>query len=371
MSDETSQFQRLIDLAKEPSSEKRRELLRQVTDLFLDKAPTYSETERDHFGAILGSVARDMDVAVREHLAKQFAGVASAPHDFIHQLANDEYSVAKDVLEKSTVLSDADLLAIARSKSQDKLEAIAARPALSETISAALVEHGNDAVVVRLVTNPGAKVSRPTFQHIVDRSQTCEILQGPLVQRTDLPPDMLQDMFMFVSSELRAKITQKLDTFPPDVLDKAFAEAARNFSAELRLKKETDRRAMAYVREMVRRKELNEQLLHQLLRSKQQPEFVHAFAKLADVDVQTVRRTLDTRNTEGLAIICKSARFDRTTFSAIVLLLDQSTKRTAQQTNEMLALYDKVTPESAQRVMRFWRVRKEATEAPIALAQAV
>jgi hypothetical protein len=83
-----------------------------------------------------------------------------------------------------------------------------------------------------------------------------------------------------------------------------------------------------------------------------------------------VRRTVDTRNTEGLAIICKAARFDRTTFSAIALLIGETAKRSAQQTNEMLALYDKVTPESAQRVMRFWRVRKEAVDAPITLAQA-
>ncbi len=370
MSDEIPQLQRLIDLAKEPSSDKRRELLRQVTDLFLDKAPTYNDAERDHFGVILGSVAGKMDIAVREQLAKQFATVPSAPHGFIQQLANDDFSVAKDVLQKSTVLSDVDLVAIARSQSQDKLEVIASRPSVSEAVSEAIVDNANDGVVVKLVLNAGAKVSRPTMLRVVERSQTSDVLQAPLLTRADLPPEMMQDMFMFVSSELRTKITQRLDSLPAGVVDKAFADAARNFSVELRQEKEADRRAMAYVREMARRKELNEQLLHQLLRGKQNVEFIHAFARLADVDVNTVRRIVEARNVEGVAIICKAARFDRTTFSAIVLLLDQSAARTAQQANETLALYDKVTPESAQRVMRFWRVRKEATEVPAALAQA-
>ena len=370
MSEDTSQFHRLIDLAKEPSSEKRRELLRQVTDIFLDKAPSYSDAEREHFGAILGRVSTEMDIAVRRQLAKQFANVPSAPHGLIQQLANDEFSVAKDVLLKSTVLSDADLIAIAHSQGQEKLEAIAGRHSVSEAVSEAIVENGNDHVVVKLVANAGAAVSRATLRRVVERSEANEALQAPLAGRADLPPDMLQDMFMFVSSELRAKITQRLDSLPAAVVEKAFNDAAQSFSKEVRQQKDLDRRAMVYIREMARRKELNEALLHQLLRGNQTVEFIHAFANLADVDVKTVRRIVDTRNTEGVAIMCKAARFDRSTFSAIVFFLDKSAQRSVQGANDLVALYDKVTPESAQRVMRFWRVRKDSVDAPAGLAQA-
>ena len=369
MSD-TSQLHRLVDLAKEQSSDKRRELLREVTDIFLDKAPVYSETEREHFGAILSRVATEMDIAVRKQLAKQFANVPSAPHGLIQQLANDEFSVAKDVLLKSTVLNDADLIAIARSQGQDKLEAIAGRHSVSEAVSEAIVENGDDQVVVKLVSNTGARVSRKTLERVVERSETCEALQVPLVGREDLPPDMLQDMFMFVSSELRTKITEKLDALPPEVVENAFNVAAQNFSSEVRRMKDADRRAMVYVSEMARRKELNERLLHELLRNNQTVEFTHTFGRLADVDIKTVRRILNTSNVEGVAIMCKAARFDRSTFSAIVFFLDKGVKRSAQATNDLVALYDKVTPESAQRVMRFWRVRKEAIETPSAMAQA-
>ena len=173
MSGTTAQFHRLIDLAKEPSSEKRRELLREVTDLFLEDPPSFNGAERDHFGAILSSVAGDMDVAVREHLAKQFASIAFAPHDLIRQLANDEFSVAKDVLAKSTVLSDADLVAIARSQSQDKLAVIAGRPSVSETVSEAIVEHATEDVMVKLIANAGARVSRVALQRAPSARPEC------------------------------------------------------------------------------------------------------------------------------------------------------------------------------------------------------
>jgi uncharacterized protein (DUF2336 family) len=124
---------------------------------------------------------------------------------------------------------------------------------------------------------------------------------------------------------------------------------------------------MVYVSEMARRKELNEALLHQLVRNNQTVEFVHAFAKLAEVDVKTVRRIVNACNVEGVAIICKAVRFDRSTFSAIAHFLDQSGKRDAKSNQDLVGLYDQVTAEAAQRVMRFWRVRKEATEsAPLA-----
>lgn len=365
MSQATSSLQDLIDLAKEPSSDKRRELMRKLTDVFLDAAPDYSDAERDHFGAILGRVATDMDAAVRRQLAKQFANVPSAPHNLIQRLAADEeFSVAKDVLLKSTVLRDDDLIAIARHSAQDKLEVIAARHSVSEAVSEAIVEHGDDQVVVKLVSNTAARLSRSTFRRVVERSETSEVLQTPLITRADVPPDMLQDMFSFVSAELRTKITQKLDTLPPDVIEKAFADAAKEFAGEVRQMKDADRKAMVYVAEMARRKLLNEALLHQLLRNKQVTEFIHAFARLAEIDVKTAGRIVNACNTEGVAIVCRAMRFDRSTFAAIAFFLEERAGDAQKGTHNILELYDKVTPEAAQRVMRFWRVRKEADAQP-------
>jgi uncharacterized protein (DUF2336 family) len=361
MSEHTTRFTRLTELAKETSSEKRRELLREVTDLFLEAAPDYSDVERTHFGAILGQVAEEMETAVRRQLARQLADVPSAPHSLISQLANDEFSVAEEVLTRSSVLGDADLVAIVDRGEQRKLGAIARRETVSEVVSHALVEMGDDTVVSELVTNAGAKISHQTFQRVVERSETSAILQGPLVARADLPLDLLHDMFSFVSGELRTKISQTLDDLPEGMLEAAFQTAARGFANEVRQVKDADRKAMVFTAEMARKKMLNEALLHQLVRNEQTTEFIHVLARLADIEVKTVRQIVNARNLEGIAIICKAMRFDLSTFSAISFFLERATG--GEVTQELVNHYDKVTAEAAQRAIRFWRVRREAGEA--------
>ena len=362
-------LRRVLQLAKTPSSEQRRELLREVTDLFLADTDAYSEIEREHFGAIMGRIAKDMEVAVREDLAHTLAALPTAPHALIQQLAyDDEFSVAHDVIAQSPVLADGDLVDIANTRGQEYLEAIAVRPTVSPVVSDALVTRGSDTVLVKLVSNAGAELSRDAIEKVVERSEGNEELQTPLIARQDLPVDLLNEMFSFVSTKLRTQIIQKIDGLPQEVLDRALTQTRDRFAREVRQIKESDRRARVFVSEMARKKELNEALLVQLMRAGQTTEFAHAFARLADIDVKTAHRIVQTRNTEGIAIVCRSARFDRATFSALALLLDASPTRSSEATHDLLALYDQVTPESAQRVMRFWKVRRDANPGASAVA---
>ena len=364
MPHKTSRLKDLVDLAKERSSEKRRELLRNVTDVFLEAAPSYSAAERDHFGAIMSCVAREVEATIRQQLEAKLGACEHAPHTLIRQLANDDdLSVAQDVLLNSPVLKDSDLIAIARSQVQEKLALIARRAQVSEAVSDAIVENGDDTVVETLVSNDGAKLNRETYERVVGRSETSTGIQTSLINRADLPPDLLQEMFSFVAGELRAKVAEKLDSLPPEVLDEAFSETSKAFAAEMRTLKDADRKAMVYVAEMVHRDQLNESLLHQLIRARKEPEFVHAFARLAGIRVRTVQRMVKARNTDAAAIICKSVGLDRSTFSAIAGMFDGSGDG-GRGPHPLLRLYDEVTPESAQRAMRFWRVRAEVEDAP-------
>ena len=66
-------FALLLDLAKEGSSEKRRELLRQITDVFLADPPERSDRESMLFDEIVGAVAADLETQVRIELARKVA----------------------------------------------------------------------------------------------------------------------------------------------------------------------------------------------------------------------------------------------------------------------------------------------------------
>lgn len=357
-----TRFSRLVDLAKETSSEMRRELLREVTDVFLGAASECSDTEKSHFGDIIGKVSTGMGVAVRKQIAMRLADNPDAPHALIKQFAEDDEAVALEVLLKSPVLQDSDLIAIAGSKEQQKLSSIAQRKLIPEAVSEAIVEHGDDNVVGALVSNRGAKVSRETFSRVVERSETSTVLQAPLVDRDDLPVDMLNEMFTFVKSDLREKVQQKISSVPPDILEQALKAAQSEVMADLMQWKDADRKAMVFVAEMAKQKCLNEALLAQLVREHKSVELVHALARLAEIDVKTMRRIYNARNIEGLAIICKSIRFERGTFSTIAMATLEYAGNASASICQILSIYEQVTSEAAQRVMRFWRVRKEVID---------
>jgi uncharacterized protein (DUF2336 family) len=364
MTDGTTHLHRLLDLAKEPSSEKRRDLLRDVTDLFLENSTSYSEAERGHFGAIIGKVAQDMEVAVRAHLAEQLSAEGTAPPELIRQLAHDHIDVARPILLNSGALREQDLISVAQSQGQEHLATLAKRPSVPATVTDVLVSRGDDKVLINLVSNQTAQISRMAMETIVDRSEKNEALQGPLVKRPDLPTDLLQDMFLFVAKTVREQALSRLKTINPDSIERALADAQKRFSRTISEGNLADAKAEAFINDKHRKRELNEGSLVQMLRSGMLAEFISGLARLAELDTKTVRRLVLNRNVEAIAIVCKSARFDRATFSAIALLVDATPARSVSQTYDILSLYDKIPPDVAQRTMRFWKLRAGTQQAP-------
>ena len=95
-----SRLPQLIALAEEGSSEKRRALLRELTEHFFG-APTRTEAEEGLYGDVMARLADDMETAVRSELAARFAEAPDAPRTLIRRLANDEASVAEALWAKA------------------------------------------------------------------------------------------------------------------------------------------------------------------------------------------------------------------------------------------------------------------------------
>lgn len=362
----TSPLYDLIELAKERSSEKRRQLLRTLADAFLGSATDLNEAECRQFGAILTRLASEMNADIRRQLAAQFAPLPTAPHELIYNLADDaDLSVSREVLRQSIVLRDADLVEIVGRAVREKIELIAGRETVSESVSEAIVARGEENAIVRLLTNDGARLSRKTMTDVVARSESNEALQAPLARRNDVPPELLQQMFAFFRSDLRAKIIEKLDKVSPEILESALAHAAQELADATRRSFAADRRAKLQIDDLSRRGLLNEDSLTQLLRDGETSAFVHAFARLADIDLRTAYRLFNNNNAQGIAVVCRAHRFDRTTFAFVALHLEARANGKNLNTPAILDLYDKVSPESAQRVMRFWRVRNAAHAASL------
>lgn len=355
----------LIHLAKEPSSEKRRELLRNITDLFMEAPEERSDSEKEKFGDILGSVARDMEMEVRRALAQRLASVPNAPRNVIIQLANDEIAVARPVLTNSLVLKDADLIALSKLQTQDHLHAVAGRTTVSAAVSDALVARGDDNVLARLAGNTGASLSRSAMETMVDRAQTATVLHAPLVGRKTLPPDLLNSMFFAVSSELKRSIMQQMKDVEPSLIDDAIRLTERRMKRTAVAADPAETRAQAFMASLQKSGPVTESLLFTLAKQKRFEEVHIVLSKLAGIDARTSRRIFEDKSPEALAIVCRACRFDRQTFSTLVLSRADAADevKSVGEAFELLQLYDQVPVEAAQRVMRFWRLRQGAGDA--------
>jgi uncharacterized protein (DUF2336 family) len=182
-----SKLDTLIALAKEPSSARRRELLREVTDLFFSADNPYGAVEMELFDSVMAPLAREMEIEVRADLARRLLEAEQAPAGLVEQLAGDQIGVAAPLLSGSRTLSEDALLRVARTQGQEHLRAISARPDLSERVSDAIVDRGDDQTLGALLENQTAHLSRRAQETVVDRAQANPALHEAVVNRRCLP----------------------------------------------------------------------------------------------------------------------------------------------------------------------------------------
>lgn len=369
MADGARRLENLLALAGEPSSDKRRELLEGVAELFFDAPEEHNPREAELFGDVLAMAAKRVEMDVRRRLAERLADTPSAPKHLVGMLANDRIEVARPLLMKSGVLEDADLLEIVRRHGQGHMLAVSMRPKVSEEVANALVERGDASVLESLARNEGAELSRDALESLVARSESEERLRQPLVTRADLPPDLMHEMFWWVSRALREYIVTKAQ-MDPKAVDALLAEAQASFRSEIEAREATLSRAEGAIRRMARLGQLKPDYLVQLLRQGSVQEFVFGFAWLVDVDPQTARRIAFDPGREAVAVACRAAEFPLQSFSSIVLLLDTLAQRDGGKPKKMSAvaqlieLYNKLPIDAARRAMRFWRLKKQGRERP-------
>lgn len=356
----TSRLKQLIAVAKEGSSEKRRDLLREITDVFMASPDRYTSSEVQHFDVILSKVTESVEIALRKEIAEKLADVSNAPKGLIRQLAHDEISVAEPILQRSKVLSDEDLVRVIRQRGQDHMKAITQRTEVPKTVTNELVERGDKEVLVSLAENRGAEFDADTMKKMVEHSRSIEELQTPMANRYDLPPQLLTEMYFFVSSALKREILKRSDMLDPALIDEAVESNRQKILNQAMSEAQSDvSEARKFVEDRIQSNTLNESLLKELIETRKSTEFLLAFSHHIGIDTSTSQRIIADRSWESLAIACRATGFERSTFAKIVFGL-QKGEDEQNKALRILDLYLKVPQEAAERVMRFWRVRTDA-----------
>jgi uncharacterized protein (DUF2336 family) len=355
MGNPLSELTELLSLAGERSSERRRELLRRLTDTFIAAPEAFDPRQTAELSAILSALAREMDVEVRRTLAGKIAKLPEAPRGITLELANDEIQVATPILKDSLVLTDADLSALAKIVSQEHLEAIARRARISSAVGDSLAHRGNDAVLTELARNKGADLSREALEIMISRAESSKALHEPLVLHPRIPADLLNGLFFIVSTALRRVIVDRTNDLDPKVIDDAIRESETRLRARSASAPDTDLDDL--VAAVQRSGPLTEGLLCTLARQRDDNHLAAVFAKLSALSLATARRILGDPDPVGLAVVCRACRFDLQTFLTLAAERAAAAERKPDAT-VLMAIYQKTPVEAARRVVRFWRIRQ-------------
>lgn len=173
-----------------------------------------TEAERKIALDIVGIMAHDAVVKVREALADNLRHIPDVPKDIALQLAHDVESVALPMLESSSVFSDEELIEILSGASEQKQEAIAHRAEVSAHLSEAIVTTAGEKAVAALMANEGAELNEKSLTVAIDRFKDSDAVKAPMVGRSKLPVTVAERLVSLVSDKLKDVLVQKHD-LPP------------------------------------------------------------------------------------------------------------------------------------------------------------
>jgi len=181
--------QELSRLGAEKSTDKRLALLRRVADLYFACTASPTLAEEYLFTDIVTTVMARLKPAQRPQVSDVLCDSDRLPHDLAMTLAADaDIDIARPILSRSPVLREVDILQLAQASGDDHLDAIATRPTLSSQITDVLIDRGSDRVLRTVSKNAGAQVSDNGMRCLVDRARHDDDLCLSLADRGDLSP---------------------------------------------------------------------------------------------------------------------------------------------------------------------------------------
>jgi Uncharacterised protein conserved in bacteria (DUF2336) len=329
-------------------------ILQQVTDLFLENVGHYSAEQLELYDDVLVRLIDKVEVAARALLARRLATIDAAPANTIVSLAlDDAVEVAEPILARSPALDDDILAYCVAKKPQEHLLAIASRHNISELISGQLIVMGNNKVLSILASNPGAMISDPSFEILVNKSADDERLSECVAERKDIPKRLLRQLLSKASEIVRHRLVAAHPEFNGIIKEILPIDTASRISrtiAPLRDYKPAER--------VVSARGVSEASVNEFAREKKIEEIIVSIAQLSRLSTYEVERLLLGRWTSPVAIILKAIGFHLPTIEAIYwsrLSNGEPSKGDLTQTkSEFIALRQP----TAERILRFFYAKR-------------
>jgi uncharacterized protein (DUF2336 family) len=279
-----------------------------------------SDSERAEAERIFHIMAQDVEVRVREALAKNLKECPEIPHDVAVRLAHDVDSVSEAILQFSEALTDRDLVEIVGDCQEAKLLAIAKRKQVSEPVSAALVDSGTEEVVTTLVANEGAQIAEPIFDKVLNDFGDMEPMQDAIAHRPKLPVMVAEHLMARFSDSLREELIEHRQ-LPAELIVELVLKTREQ--ATVTLSTESDEAGLSdLVRQLREAGRLAPSLILRALCMGELRFFEAAIAELTDLGLVDVRTLIHDAGGQGLRSIYEKAGLPPEYFPVVSAAID-------------------------------------------------
>ena len=348
----------LEEVIQNGTAERRAQTLRKIASLFLNGASQFNDDHVNLFDGVLTRLVDEIESKVRAELSHCLAPVGNAPAEVVRRLAkDDDIAVAGPVLERSSRLQETDLVDIARTKSQAHLLAISGRTGIAEAVTDVLVRRGDRQVVRSVAGNRAARLSEGTFSTLVSRAEKDGELAEKVGMRPDIPPRLFRELLFkataVVQQRLLASARPETQLEIQRILAKVSKEVGTSGGRDYAAAERT-------VETLHQQGRLNEPALLDFAKSNQYEEAVAALARLCAVPIDVVDRLMSGDRPDPVLILCKAAGWQWPTARAIIVARPSGKGTSTQALDAAFANFERLSPATAQRVMRFWQARPNA-----------
>ena len=353
----TSLIDELEKATQEASHERRVQMLRKVTDLFVDNADKINQDKANFFGDVLDQFISCVEQQALSELSVRIAPLENTPKRIIQSLArNDEIAVAGPVLARSPQLNDFDLIEIAKTKSQKHLGSISERQRIATAVTDILVERGNSELLRKVSRNQGAFFSNFGLQQLTSHAASDEALAETLVQRPDLPNEVLKELISRATETVRTRMLASARANDRGAILAAIANASVKLLRETISPRDFSQ-AKISIAKLIKDDQLNESAVLKFANAKQYEKLVVSLAHLSSAPIALIDQLMGDTRHEGILVACKAASLHWSTLRAI--LINRFTRRQLSEEELERARFNfvKLTAATARRAFRFWVIR--------------
>lgn len=335
-------------------SRQRDTLVRRLADLLFLPSDQASPFEKGLVDEILTKLYASLDRAMRARLARRLSDLAEPPQRLLKLMASDDIDIARLFLERAELFDDAELARLAASVGPDHRALIARRHNVGAATTDVLVKTGDAELILVLLSNAGARFSLAGFDALVKLSRLEPLILDRLLARADLPAPLAHEIFWWAGPAPRRHILQRY-SMERRLLIEAIADltpaAAQTHDSDIDW-------ALHYsgaIRVRTRLETEDLSALTDWLIAPLDTGLRQKLAALLSIDPGTVNRAVSDNGGEPAVILLKAAGLSTAQFKGLAhVLADRSQADHATQFDALVSLFQSLSTDWADLVLRFW-----------------